>query len=52
MILDESVSHLENVANEISPSNIACSSLPLLMAMLPILLFQRVLQQLLRGTCL
>ena len=42
MKLRESVSHLENVGNELSPSNIAILSLPLLMAMLPISLFQEV----------
>ena len=40
--LDESVSHLENVVNELSPSNIAILSLPVLLAMLPISLFQEV----------
>ncbi len=42
MKLRESVSHLENVGNELSPSNIAILSLPLLMAVLPVSLFQEV----------
>ncbi len=38
----ENVAHLENVVAELLPSNIAILSLPLLMAMLPISLFQEV----------
>ncbi len=42
MKLRESGSHLENVSKELSPSNIAILSLPLLMAMLLISFFQEV----------
>ena len=38
----ENVSPVENVGNELSPSNIAMLSLPLVMALIPISLFQEV----------